>query len=204
MLRFASRLVLALCLVTLTGSRCLAEDKASVQQPTAGGMLQQAFATLHLAVTSGGPTTNDAVNSKLKGIIFPAFDFAELSKRCVGPAWEQASSEQQKEIATLFSDMLARSFLDLVRAYIKTANLSISDESSKGEHAHVHGIIGYEGDSAKADFWLVQTNGTWRIHNIVVNSFSLEKLYSMQFSPISKAEGITGLISRLRNMTPPA
>ncbi len=195
--RFAVLSSLSLFFLLYLSSLAFGENLPASSSHAAGDSLQETFTAMRGAVADE-KMSDETINLKLKDAILPSFDFSEFSKRCIGPAWERATAEEQTQFTSLLSEMLSKSFLGLLRKYVGTAKLAVSDDSEKGERARVKGVISYQDDSAKADFWMIHSSGKWRVHNVVVENFSLEKLYIAQFSKIAEKEGVNGLISRLQ------
>ena len=48
-------------------------------------------------MASQGKFNSQISDEQLKQIIYPIFDFREMSRRCLGPNWKKATTEQQEE-----------------------------------------------------------------------------------------------------------
>jgi len=178
-------------------SPCLAE------QPRPGAL---AADTLVLAFNSAkaaacgksGKLADAEIERQIREVLLPSFDFSELAHRSVGGAWQSASPAERSELSTLLGNTLARSFIGMVRSLIPNWSISVLEQTEKGRRARVRTLMTSAQSTAKADFTLIRERDAWRIHNVVVENFSLEKLYQVQFAGIVEKEGINGLIARLR------
>jgi hypothetical protein len=53
---------------------------------------------------------------RLRQVIYPRFDFAEMARRSLGPTWRRVSPEEQQEFVRLFTD-LAESYVNNIESY---------------------------------------------------------------------------------------
>jgi ABC-type transporter MlaC component len=77
--------------------------------------------------------------------------------------------------------------------------MAVTEQSVKGDRAVVRTTVSSPNDQTKIDFWLSINGGKWLLHNITAGAFSVEKLYQLQFSPVARSEGMSGLLSRLHS-----
>src|SRR3954468_19200120 len=54
---------------------------------------------------------------QLKQILFAHFDFAEMAKRSLAAHWRRRSPDEQAEFVKLFTDVLERSYGDIIESY---------------------------------------------------------------------------------------
>ena len=197
MKKVCSFVVAFLFFVSASPEAGFAADTGTLVQ-RAGEAVLTAFNEARDAAGNPGTAENSTAELKLKTSIFKHFDFAELSKRCVGQSWEKATSEQRQEFISLFQQMLAKSLLGLVRREIGNWKLAVVEQNENQGRAAVKATLTSANDSAKADFSLIFDHGAWLVHNVAVAGFSLERIYQVQFSRIAEKEGLPGLLARLR------
>jgi MlaC protein len=53
----------------------------------------------------------------LASVIYPRFDFAEMSRRSLGPSWRQITPSEQQEFVQLFTQLLEESYINNIEAY---------------------------------------------------------------------------------------
>ena len=84
-------------------------------QPTALTEVQHTIdEVVRIAQTMAGKEQTKERRIKLREVINPRFDFAEMSKRSLGSNWAQINSEQQKAFTDIFSELLARTYLSKI------------------------------------------------------------------------------------------
>ena len=108
--------------------------------------------------------------------IMPNVNFQRMTASAVGPAWRQATPEQQKKLQDEFKALLVRT--------------------------EIRG----RGDPVQLDYRLEKTPGVaggWKVYNLNVLGVWLVDTYRSQFSQQINAKGIDGLIEALaaRNKT---
>lgn len=190
--------LIALCLLSAPlDSSALAAQ--TVDNGPAARMLLELFHNLKNTVNdNAGKIPNEEIDGKLRDFMVPRFDFFELSRNCIGPAWDKASPEEQKEFAVRFRDLLANNFMGIVRNNVGDANMLVDDATKKGNRARVRVQFNVDNDSANVKFILSSKEGKWRVSNILVGAFDLEKIYYAQFAHLAKREGVAGLLKRMR------
>jgi phospholipid transport system substrate-binding protein len=55
--------------------------------------------------------------SRLRQVIYPRFDFAEMARRCLGPTWQRISRGEQQEFLKLFTQLLEESYVSNIESY---------------------------------------------------------------------------------------
>ncbi|MBP9837178.1 MAG: ABC transporter substrate-binding protein [Proteobacteria bacterium] len=140
-----------------------------------------------------------AVDDKLKRIIIPMFDFAEMSKRSLGSNWPKISETEQKEFVVLFSDLLSSTYLKRIKSGVQASNIKSMTDSIEGEKALVKSIVALDGDDFSMDYRLINQSGAWKIYDVVIENVGLVGNYRSEFSDIIKKDGFPGLMQKLKN-----
>ena len=55
--------------------------------------------------------------SRLRRVIYPRFDFAEMARRSLGPTWRRISPAEQQEFVRLFTELLEESYVNNIESY---------------------------------------------------------------------------------------
>ena len=136
--------------------------------------------------------------ASLHDIIAPRFDFAEMAKRSLGTHWAKVSDAERDEFVDVFSDLLARTYLERIE-HIRKDTVFIKGEKLRSERvAVVHTIVTHKGDKFPIDYKLVKRSGGWRVYDVVIENIGLVSNYRNEFSGIIRKEKFTGLMKRLR------
>ena len=139
--------------------------------------------------------------------IMPSVDFQRMTASAVGPAWRQATPEQQKRLQDEFKILLVRTYAGALSqvsdqvVFIKPLRIAPEDKE-----VIVRTEVRGGGDPIQLEYRMERTPGEgagWRIYNINVLGVWLVETYKSQFTQVINAKGIDGLIETLvaRNKT---
>ncbi len=133
--------------------------------------------------------------------IMPNVNFQRMSAAAVGPAWRQATPEQQKRLQDEFKTLMVRTYSGAL-AQVDDQTISIKPQRSAPTDTDVvvRTEIRGRGDPIQLDYRLEKTPGQgagWKIYNLNVLGVWLVETYRSQFAPEISAKGIDGLIATL-------
>lgn len=133
--------------------------------------------------------------------IMPNVNFQRMTASAVGPAWRQASPEQQKRLQEEFKTLLVRTYAG---ALDQVSNQSVSVRPFRGSVDDKEVLVRTEvrgrGDPVQLDYRLEKTPGEaggWKIYNLNVLGVWLVDTYRTQFAQEINARGVDGLIAAL-------
>jgi len=151
--------------------------------------------------------------------IMPNVNFQRMTASAVGPAWRQATPEQQKRLQDEFKALLVRTYagaLDqvtdqtvTVRPFRGSPDDKETDQtvtvrpfrgSPDDKEVLVRTEVTGRGDPVQLDYRLEKTPGQgagWKVYNLNVLGVWLVDTYRTQFSQEINKNGIDGLISAL-------
>lgn len=139
--------------------------------------------------------------------IMPNVNFLRMTSSAVGPAWRQATPEQQKRLEEEFKILLVRTYAGaLDQVSDQTVNVRPFRGSPEDKEVLVRTEVKGSGDPVQLDYRLEKTPGEaggWKIYNINVLGVWLVDTYRTQFAQQINSKGIDGLIAVLeaRNKT---
>lgn len=138
----------------------------------------------------------------LREIINPKFDFSEMSVRSLGTLWKELPQQQRAEFVTVFSELLARTYLSRIET-IERGMVTIESEklslATGGEaRALVRTVVTQKGDRFPILYKVVFRNNQWQVYDVVIENVGLVANYRNEFSGIVRREGFPGLMERLR------
>lgn len=145
--------------------------------------------------------SKEALDDKLKELIFPIFDFREMSRRSLGTNWKLATPQEQKEFVDLFSELLAKSYLEKIKSNIEGSKFAIKGETVSGKVALVKTVVFADGDDVTIDYRMRLKDSEWKIYDVIVQNIGLVSNYRSEFSDIVRKDKIAGLIKRLKEKT---
>jgi phospholipid transport system substrate-binding protein len=133
--------------------------------------------------------------------IMPNVNFLRMTASAVGPAWRQATPEQQKRLEDAFKTLLVRTYAGaLDQVSDQTVSVRPFRGSPDDKEVLVRTEVKGSGDPVQLDYRLEKTPGEaggWKIYNINVLGVWLVDTYRTQFAQQINAKGIDGLIAAL-------
>nr|WP_082151518.1 ABC transporter substrate-binding protein [Caenimonas sp. SL110] len=133
--------------------------------------------------------------------IMPNVNFQRMTAAAVGPAWRQATPEQQKRLQEEFKVLLVRTYSG---ALSQVDDQTISIKPQRGATTDTDVLVRTEirgrGDPIQLDYRLEKTPGQgsgWKIYNLNVLGVWLVETYRSQFATEINSKGIDGLIAAL-------
>jgi phospholipid transport system substrate-binding protein len=133
--------------------------------------------------------------------IMPNVNFQRMTASAVGPAWRQATPEQQKRLQDEFKTLLVRTYAGaLAEVSDQTISMKPFRASSDDKEVVVRTEVRGRGDPIQLDYRLEKTPGMgagWKIYNLNVLGVWLVETYRSQFAQQINAKGLDGLINVL-------
>jgi len=145
-----------------------------------------------------GEEQRETRHKKMRDVIEPQFDFEEMSRRSLGPRWNDINDKERKEFIELFSELLARTYLGRLDN-IEEGMVEISAERVQDIRALVRTHVTYRGETFPIDYRLVQKNAEWKVYDVVIENIGLVANYRNEFAGIIRREQFAGLLQRLRD-----
>lgn len=135
------------------------------------------------------------------GKIMPNVNFQRMTASAVGPAWRQATPEQQKRLQEEFKILLVRTYAGaLTQVSDQTIAIKPMRSSPEDKEVVVRTEVKGRGDPIQLDYKLEKTPGDgagWKIYNLNVLGVWLVETYRSQFAQEISAKGLGGLITTL-------
>lgn len=137
----------------------------------------------------------------LREEISKAFDFDEMAKRSLGPAWRQRTPEERKEYVGLFRQVLENSYLGKVEAYQGEKIRYVKESVEEGRIATVETlIVTGKGQEIPLNYRMLKEKPGWRVYDVIIEEISLVNNYRSQFAGILQKSSFPDLLARLREM----
>ncbi len=135
------------------------------------------------------------------GKIMPNVNFKRMTAAAVGPAWRQATPEQQKRLQDEFKILLVRTYAGaLTQVSDQTIFVKPMRAAAEDKEVVVRTEVKGRGDAIQLDYRLEKTPGEgagWKIYNLNVLGAWLVETYRSDFAQQISAKGIDGLIASL-------
>lgn len=133
--------------------------------------------------------------------VMPHLNFRRMTAAAVGPAWRQATPEQQGRLQEEFKALLIRTYAGAL-AQVKDQTVQVkplraaADDTEVLVRSEIHGGP----EPIQLDYRLEKTPGQgagWKIYNLNVMGVWLVDTYRTQFAQEINARGVDGLIASL-------
>ena len=135
------------------------------------------------------------------GKVMPHVNFARMTASAGGPAWRQASPEQQKRLQDEFKTLLVRTYSG---ALSQVNDESITVKPLRAQPTDTEVVVRSEvrgrGEPIQLEYRMEKTPGQgsgWKIFNLNVMGVWLVETYRSQFAQEINAKGVDGLIASL-------
>lgn len=133
--------------------------------------------------------------------VMPNVNFQRMTASAVGPAWRQATPDQQKRLQEEFKILLVRTYAGaLGQVTDQSIVLKPMRAAADDKEVMVRTEIKGRGDSIQLDYRLEKTPGQgagWKIYNLNVLGVWLVETYRTQFAQEINVNGLDGLIKSL-------
>jgi phospholipid transport system substrate-binding protein len=145
------------------------------------------------------PTAKSERRERLRQVINPSFDFAEMAKRSLGAHWQRRNSTEQQEFVKLFTELVESSYIDALESY-SGEQVIVANEKQDKELAEVNTkILTKKGEEYAVDYRLHQTSGGWKIYDAVIENVSLVNNYRSQFHRVIARSSYEDLMTKMKD-----
>jgi len=183
--------ILGLCLLNLT--------QVGLAKADAKTTVKETVDEVQRVVRAAKPgTPANEIDQDLRKVIAPIFDFDEMSKRCLGVNWKEATPDEQKQFTELFSELLAKNYLKQIRLTAATSDYYILHANEEGGKAVIQTKVDNEKGTLKVDYRLYNKGAGWKVYDVVIENIGLVSNYRSEFSEIVTKDKMSGLIEKLR------
>ena len=137
------------------------------------------------------------LDARLKEILFPLFDFEKMSRASLGPNWDKATPDEQHRFVTLFSDLLARTYLKRIKSGVSGSRIEVGSASVDGPKATVKTTVTSDGQPVAIDYRMEASGDVWRVYDVLIENVGLVSNYRSEFGEIVRKDGMQGLLEKL-------
>ena len=124
------------------------------------------------------------------------FDFNEMSKRVLGPTWEEINDEQRNGFITQMTKLLENNYIGQLENYSGNS-VEYVGERIRGDLAQVSTLIENNGSDYPVHYIMSNENGTWMVYDINIEGVSLIRNYRAEFTSILRQRNFEGLMNTL-------
>jgi len=134
---------------------------------------------------------------KLRAIILPRFDFAEMARRSLGADWSRLQGREQEFVAA-FIQFAEASYTNALGAY-RGEKMNYGRETIDNDMATVYTeVVGSGGDVTPIVYKMRLVGGDWKVYDVVIDDVSIVGNFHSQFARILKNDSLDGLMAKMR------
>lgn len=135
---------------------------------------------------------------KLRQLILPRFDFAEMGKRALGNNWNRYP-EKQQEFVTAFKQLLEETYADQIEAAKGDKVVYLNARTEKDYAEVATKVISSKGEETPMTYKLHPVDSEWKVFDIVVENISIVNNYRSQFNRVLTNASLDELIQRMKD-----
>jgi phospholipid transport system substrate-binding protein len=189
--------LLALGALFLCGMTAVHAKPSEVTPSPSAEMEKTVDSIIEIANAFSAKEQRDVRRAKLRDLINPKFNFAEMAKRSLGPNWKALTPEERSEFTEVFSELLARTYLSKIET-VKPGMVKVKGEQVRIPRAIVKTIVISKGDKFPINYKMALKDNVWQVYDVVIENIGLVANYRNEFSGIIRKEEFSGLMERLR------
>jgi phospholipid transport system substrate-binding protein len=160
--------------------------------------LRQTIDTVVSTLKSEAKAETKERRQKLREVIYPRFDFAEMAKRALGAHWQRRSPEEQREFVKLFTALLEEAYLDTIESY-KGEKVQYLNERQDNSFAQVDTrIVNPQGQEYSVNYRVHRVAGDWKVYDVIIENISLVNNYRSQFNRVLGKSSYEELIATMK------
>jgi phospholipid transport system substrate-binding protein len=151
-----------------------------------------------------GPAHREERLARLRHIAKTAFDWEEIARRALGTHWRDRTPQERREFPELLRDAVQAMYLERLeeaaqqRLPEKQA-IIYGEEEVDGSRAVVRTTVATKRQrQIPMEYRLRQSDGQWRVYDLVIIGVSLVNNYRVQFHRIITQSSYQGLVQQLQ------
>ena len=153
-----------------------------------------------IAVLSDASLKGDAHKIERRAKIMDAtkevFNFREMSRRVLGPTWNDIGAAEQDNFTNQMTEFLKNIYIGRLEEY-SGQQIQYVGELIKDNRAQVATEVEYQGKPVPLIYIMDNSSGQWRVYDINIEGLSLISNYREQFRSILRTDKYPGLIKMI-------
>jgi phospholipid transport system substrate-binding protein len=135
---------------------------------------------------------------QLRRVIFARFDFTEMARRSLGPAWRRRSPAEQQEFVAVFTDLLQDNYIGAIESY-SGDQVSYNREIQDKDNAEVQTTLTTKGEASfSINYRLHLVGKDWKVYDVVIENISVVNNYRSQFSRVISRSSYGELVRAMK------
>ena len=134
--------------------------------------------------------------AQLKELVNGVINFRAMSRRALGPHWEDLGADQREEFVAVFREVVRAQSMSDLGVYNSAVTYDQIDVQS--DSAFVRTQTKYEGRTTPVEYVLERREDEWRAEDIIIDGVSTVEGYARSFQTVVRKRGFDSLMKSLR------
>ncbi|MGH7355976.1 MAG: MlaC/ttg2D family ABC transporter substrate-binding protein [Candidatus Rokuibacteriota bacterium] len=126
------------------------------------------------------------------------FDFAEITRRCLGTHWQARTPDEREEFTRLFADLLERAYIGKLELYSGERVVYLGDAADDEVASVRTRLVTRQRTEIPVEYRMHRRDGRWLVYDVAIEGVSLVANYRAQFNKTIQTASYSGLVERLR------
>ena len=144
-----------------------------------------------------GPSKSAERRARVWKIADEIFDYNEMSKRSLGPHWQQMAAGDRERFTRSFSDLLDRAYFEKIDSYNGEKVRYLDPKLDGGQATVATRVTTDKGSEIPVDYRMHRDSGRWMVYDVIIEGVSLVSNYRAQFDRIIRTASVQELLRRL-------
>jgi phospholipid transport system substrate-binding protein len=137
--------------------------------------------------------------AKMKKVVGTSFDLPFLARHIVRKHWADQAEPQQRDFMFALEEMIITTYASQFASYDGEKFVTLKTDDLASGRDLVHTQLQIPGsEPVSFDYVLRQTDGQWRIVNVIAEGVSDLAIRSAQYDRVIKDKGFVGLLAQLK------
>ena len=154
-----------------------------------------------LAIAYDGAGATSPLSQRLRPVLERHFNFESITRKAIGPGWQQFTPEQQASAVTLFTEVVIRNYADRFEAGERPNITYLAEVVLDPKRPNVRDLptsIDYAGKKYTVVYRLEKTGELWRIVDVKIEGVSMIANWRAQLNPLFQHGGAPEVLASLK------
>jgi phospholipid transport system substrate-binding protein len=129
-------------------------------------------------------SAKETKKERLRHIYDDMFDQVELSRRALAQNWNNLNLAQREEFVNLFRQMLEKTYIDQILAYVDEKIVFDREVQLSGTQAEIQTTVVTSSKKIPVFYRVILKGGEWKVYDVIIENVSLVSNYRTQFNDI--------------------
>lgn len=129
------------------------------------------------------------------------FDWRSMAQTALSVHWRKRTAEEKEEFTRLFAEFLEKTYMDKVESYSGERIEYIEeriDRDYPDEAVVKANVMTKEQGAVPVEYLMMETDGEWKVYDVLIEGVSLLKNYTSQFNSIILRSSYEELVDMLK------